>query len=99
MKSTDATLPLVAVEIHPLYDAWTNNFANPGLRDADPEGETLVLVGPGTPPDATLPAGLRVLPCPTDLVWLIPRVLVGAGDDVLAARATPDDCGLDYTLG
>jgi hypothetical protein len=74
-----------------LYDAWTNNFANPGLRHSDPDGETLVLVGPGTPPAAALPAGLRVLRCPTDLVWLIPRVLVGPGDDVLAARALAAD--------
>jgi hypothetical protein len=74
-----------------LYDAWTNNFANPGLRHSDPDGETLVLVGPGTPPDAVLPAGHRVLHCPTDLVWLIPRVLVGPGDDVVAARALAAD--------
>lgn len=82
-----------------LYDAWTNNFANPGSRGADPDGETLVLVGPGTPPGAALPAGLRVLPCPTDLVWLIPRVLVGAGDDVLAARALAADMSVQCPEG
>lgn len=35
-----------------LYDAWTNNFANPGLRESPPQGETLVLVGPGTSDEA-----------------------------------------------
>lgn len=77
-----------------LYDAWTNNFANPGLRHSHPDGETLVLVGPGTPPGAARPDGLRVLHCPTDLVWLIPRVLVGPGDDVQAARALAADMAL-----
>jgi len=82
-----------------LYDAWTNNFANPGLRQSDPGGETLVLVGPGTPPGAALAAGLRVLHCPTDLVWLIPRVLVGHGDDVLAARALAADMAVQCPEG
>ena len=35
-----------------LYDAWTNNFANPGLRESSAQGETLVLVGPGTSDEA-----------------------------------------------
>jgi hypothetical protein len=77
-----------------LYDAWTNNFANPGLRNSNPLGETVALVGPGTPPAAALPDGVKVLRCPTDLVWLIPRVLVGSGDDVLAARAVAADIQL-----
>ncbi len=70
-----------------LYDAWTNNFANPGAGTSPPEGETLLLVGPGTPRDTTWPAGVRVVECPTDLVWLIARVVVGEGDDVPPARA------------
>ena len=74
-----------------LYDAWTNNFANPGSRDSDPAGETLALVGPGTPTRNAVPPGMRVLQCPTDLVWIIPRILVGSGDDVVAARATAAD--------
>lgn len=76
-----------------LYDAWTNNFANPGFRESPAEGETVVLVGPDTPPDAPLPPG-RVVRSPTNLVWLIGRVLAGAGDDVLAARALQAEIAL-----
>ena len=31
----------------PLYDAYTENFENLGPRNCNPEGETVVLVGPG----------------------------------------------------
>ncbi|MEZ5738500.1 MAG: DUF1214 domain-containing protein [Burkholderiaceae bacterium] len=78
-----------------LYDAWTNNFANPGLRTSDPAGETVVLTGPGTARDVRLPTGARVIPCPTDLVWLIARVVVGTGDDIEPARALQSDIRLD----
>lgn len=63
-----------------LYDAWTNNFANPGMRRSDPGGEVIALVGPDAPADLALPDGARVLRSPTNLVWLISRILVGEGD-------------------
>ena len=59
-----------------MYDAWTNNFANPRSATAPNEGERFVMVGPGTPQSVVLPADLRVVKAPTDLVWMIPRVLV-----------------------
>jgi len=59
-----------------MYDAWTNNFANPRSSTAPSDGESFVLVGPGTPEGVALPANLRVVQAPTDLVWLIPRVVV-----------------------
>jgi hypothetical protein len=59
-----------------MYDAWTNNFTNPRPSMVPSEGESFVLVGPGTPKDAVLPGNLRVERAPTDLVWLIPRVMV-----------------------
>ncbi|MFO1195990.1 MAG: DUF1254 domain-containing protein [Burkholderiaceae bacterium] len=70
-----------------LYDAYTENFANLGPRNCAPGGETVVLVGPGAPDPDGFAAGRRVVRCPTDLVWLIARVVVGDGDDVVAARA------------
>ena len=42
-----------------LYDAWTNNFANPGMRISHPQGETLALVGPDSPDDMAVPAGAQ----------------------------------------
>ncbi|MEZ5660750.1 MAG: DUF1254 domain-containing protein [Burkholderiaceae bacterium] len=82
-----------------LYDAWTNNFANPGFRESPREGEVIALVGPGTPADAPLPAGARPIRSPTNLVWLIGRVLCGAGDDVQAARDLQSKIGLECAAG
>jgi hypothetical protein len=105
-----------------LYDAWTVNFENPGLRTSPAQGETVLLVGPGTPADATTapadatsalvdsttaPAaaasatapGVRVVRSPTDLVWLIARVVAGAGDDVSAARALQSEIRLECPHG
>jgi hypothetical protein len=82
-----------------LYDAWTNNFANPGLRDSPAGGEAVWLIGPGTPEPEPAPDGMRVLRSPTDLVWLIGRVLAGPGDDVQAARGLQSEIRLDCPPG
>lgn len=81
-----------------LYDAWTNNFACPGLRSSDPLGETVMLIGPGTPPGFTVPEGVRLVRAPTDLVWLIGRIVVGATDDLPPALALQADIRLDAPL-
>jgi hypothetical protein len=54
----------------PLYDAYTENFENLGPRNCNPEGETVVLLGPGgqVPPSMS---HLRAVHCPTHLVWLM----------------------------
>ncbi len=85
-----------------LYDAWTNNFANPGARTSPPEGETVLLCGPGTPrdtPDMAWPEGVRVVESPTDLVWLVARVVVGEADDLPAARALQATIRLECPAG
>lgn len=82
-----------------LYDAWTNNFANPGLRTSDPDGETLLLVGPGTPHEPQPQPGTRTIHCPTDLVWMIARIVVGDEDDKVAARALQSDIRLECPSG
>jgi len=82
-----------------LYDAWTENFANPGLRNSAPDGETVLLVGPRTPPGYDVPAGARVVQSPTNLVWLIARVVVGEGADVPLAQALQADIRLECPPG
>lgn len=82
-----------------LYDAWTNNFANPGLRASDPAGETVLLVGPNTPLDPAWPAATRTITAPTDLVWMIARIMVGDEADALPARALQDDIRLECPSG
>jgi len=70
----------------PLYDAYTENFENMGPRNCKPEGETVLLLGPDVDVPAAL-AGHRVVRCPTNLVWLIGRILAGDPSDWPAARA------------
>jgi hypothetical protein len=81
-----------------LYDAWTENFENLGPRNCQPEGETVLLLGP----DGEVPAelqGHRVVRCPTNLVWLIARILIGDEADGPAARALQDEIALAPALG
>lgn len=81
-----------------LYDAYTENFENIGPRNSKPEGETVVLVGPGQ----HVPPALRwhrVVHCPTNLVWMIGRVLVGDEGDWSAARSLISTIALNPVSG
>ena len=69
-----------------LYDAYTENFENLGPRNCQAQGEQVLLLGPGQSAPAAL-AHLRQVACPTTLVWLISRILVGDEADLPAARA------------
>lgn len=84
-----------------LYDAYTENFANIGPRNSKPEGEQVLLLGPGASA-ADLPAdlaGLRVVQCPTNVVWLISRIVVGDAPDWPAAQALQQDIRLQAPGG
>ena len=59
-----------------LYDAYTENFENLGPRNCSAQGEQVLLLGPGQRAPTAL-AHLRQVSCPTTLVWLIGRILVG----------------------
>ena len=82
-----------------LYDAWTENFENPGRRNSPPEGETLLLVGPNTPALFSAPSGMRLVRAPTNLVWVIARVVVGEGQDLPKAQALQADIRLECQVG
>lgn len=82
-----------------LYDAWTNNFENLGLRNCAAQGESVWLVGPDQPADAMPKDGRRVVKSPTPLVWLLARVVAGEGNDVLAARALQKEIRLEVPKG
>ena len=84
--------------VHALYDAWTNNFANPGMRESPPDGEIVCLVGPTYEGEA-LP-GTRLIKSPTDLVWLIGRIVTGDDPkDAEAALALQRDITLELPPG
>lgn len=82
-----------------LYDAWTENFENPGRRNSPPDGETLLLVGPSTPAGDSVPNGLRLVRSPTNLIWMIARVVVGEGADVPLAQALQADIRIESPSG
>lgn len=86
-----------------LYDAWTNNFANPGFRESPAQGETIMLVGPDHAEDAVVPEGvrdgIRVVHSPTNLVWVISRVLAGEGEALEAARTLQSGITLTCPAG
>jgi len=80
-----------------LYDVYTENFENLGPRNCAPGGERVLLVGPD---DRTpLPEGARVLRAPTNLVWLLARVLVVDADDLPAARRLQAQIGIAPLAG
>lgn len=82
-----------------LYDAWTNNFENPGLRISPAHGETVLLVGPGyVAQGADLP-DMRVVRAPTDLVWLIGRIVVGDDHDHAPAQRLQSCIRLECPAG
>jgi len=82
-----------------LYDAWTNNFANPGLRTSDPDGETVLLAGPDSPTEPAWPQATRIVTAPTNLVWVIARIVVGDETDAPAARMLQDAIRLECPAG
>ena len=71
-----------------LLDAHTENFINLGSRNVPPAGGRFVLRGPSTPSASAADAASGAIPvaCPTDLVWLLGRVLVSGEADLAAAR-------------
>ena len=81
-----------------LYDAWTNNFANPGCAPATRTARPSSWSARAHPPSVDLPAGSGTIRCPTDLVWLIARVVVGDGPTG-AARALQSDIRLECPAG
>ena len=76
-----------------LYDAWTENFRNLGPRDLGGAPAGFALVGPRW--RGTLPDGVREVRAPTDLVWIIGRILVVDAEDLPAARALQERFALE----
>jgi len=81
-----------------LYDAYTENFENLGPRNCSADGETVVLLGPRTQVPEGL-AHLKQVRCPTDLVWLVGRVLVADEPDLPAARVLQQEIALECVSG
>jgi hypothetical protein len=73
----------------PMLDGWTTVFAVPGKRTTGTEAQTYAISGPGW--SGTLPAGVKELNSPTNIVWLIGRVYcTGTPEDYAAVHALQD---------
>lgn len=80
----DVPAPTERHFVFALLDAHTNNWANVGPNDCGSQPTRHAIVGPQW--SGELPAGMRVIQAPTDLVWVIGRILVDDEQDLSAAQ-------------
>ncbi|MGY2491902.1 DUF1254 domain-containing protein [Cupriavidus sp. CP313] len=71
-----------------LLDAYTNPFGYIGTRTTGTQGGTWLLHGPAW--RGEVPAGATPLPCPTNAVWIIGRILADGEADLPGAHALQD---------
>jgi len=77
----------------PMLDAWTNVFATPGSRTTGTGPSTFVITGPGW--KGNLPADMRQLKSPTNLVWILGRTQTNGPEDYAAVHRVQDGCTLE----
>ncbi len=73
-------------------DAWTNVFADPGIRTLGNREVTFAIVGPrwqGSAPEKTV-----LLRSPTEVVWVLARIYVRSDADLSAARSFQESLNL-----
>ena len=69
----------------PMLDAWTNVFASPGTRTTGDKVGSFAVTGPGW--TGSLPAGVKEIKSPTNMVWIIGRTQTNGPDDYAAVNA------------
>jgi hypothetical protein len=69
----------------PMFDAWTNVFAAPGARTTGTGAGTFIITGPAW--TGLLPAGMRELKSPTNMVWILGRTQTNGPADYPAVHA------------
>ncbi|MFO0844220.1 MAG: DUF1254 domain-containing protein [Gemmataceae bacterium] len=73
----------------PMLDGWTNVFQVPGTRTTGNKAQTYAITGPGW--TGELPAGVKRLRSPTNLVWILGRTYcTGTPEDYKACHAVMD---------
>lgn len=73
----------------PMLSGWTDVFEVPGKRTTGTKAQAFAITGPGW--KGQLPAGLKELKAPTNMVWILGRTYcVGTPDDYAACHATMD---------
>ena len=71
-----------------MLDSWTNVFAAPGTRTTGNGRGDFAIVGPQW--KGTLPAGVKEIKSPTNMVWLLGRTQTNSKEDYAAVRAIQD---------
>lgn len=73
----------------PMLDAWTNVFQVPGTRTTGNKAQVYAITGPGW--SGSLPAGVKELKSPTNMVWILGRTYcTGTPEDYKACHAVMD---------
>ncbi len=73
----------------PMLDGWTNVFEVPGTRTTGNKAQTFAITGPGW--NGKLPAGVKQLKAPTNMVWILGRTYcTGTPEDYKACHAVMD---------
>ena len=73
----------------PMLSGWTDVFAVPGKRTTGTGTQTYAITGPGW--KGTLPAGVKELKSPTNMVWILGRTYcTGTPEDYQACHAIMD---------
>jgi hypothetical protein len=73
----------------PMLDGWTNVFEVPGTRTTGNKAQTFAITGPGW--KGELPAGMKQLKAPTNMVWILGRTYcTGTPEDYAACHAVMD---------
>lgn len=77
----------------PMLSGWTDVFAVPGKRTTGTQAQTYAITGPNW--KGTLPAGLKEIKAPTDVVWILGRTYcTGTPEDYKAVHAIMDEYSL-----
>lgn len=73
----------------PMLSGWTEVFEVPGKRTTGTQAQTYAITGPGW--KGTLPAGVKQLKSPTNMVWILGRTYcTGTPEDYQACHAVMD---------
>jgi hypothetical protein len=72
----------------PMLDAWTDIFASPGKRTTGTKAGNFAIAGPGW--TGALPAGMRQLKSPSNMVWILGRTQTNGPKDYPAVHAIQD---------
>jgi hypothetical protein len=73
-------------------DAYTNVFTYVGSRATGSNGGTYLIAGPNW--DGQVPSGMTEIKSPTNLVWILNRILINGPSDTPNVHAIQDKIGL-----